>query len=254
MTWLFAPSSSWTAVAAAASRGRSIIGSAAGANPERNPRIGGYSLERGALSGRASQTAAPRNRRNALSGFGTPAGHNFRAPNSLGRTRREAGRKAQKDLGGGGAGRAGPACAARAGPRRLGAHAAFPGENCRGAGLLARLQAVPAPGDVRAARPPAVYLGTPSRAARAARPTAIGRRRAILVERSSAARARSSAIPRAPRRIATASAGGAVFTGLGFDACSRPLDDDDGGLGGARPTGRSASTSAASTGPARSRT
>ncbi|HEX6602543.1 MAG TPA: glycoside hydrolase domain-containing protein [Solirubrobacterales bacterium] len=65
----------------------------------------------------------------------------------------------------------------------------------------------------------AVYLGTPS--PRQNCPAeAIGRRRAILVEPREAARA--SALPRAPRRIASASAGGAVFTGLGFDACTAP--------------------------------
>lgn len=67
----------------------------------------------------------------------------------------------------------------------------------------------------------AVYLGTPSSHQRCPA-EAIGRRRAILVEARGAARARASAIPRAPRRLATASAGGAIFTGLGFDACSTP--------------------------------
>jgi hypothetical protein len=67
----------------------------------------------------------------------------------------------------------------------------------------------------------AVYLGTPS--SRQSCPAgAIGRRRAILVEPAGAVRARSSAIPRGAQRVATASAGGAVFTGLGFDACSTP--------------------------------
>jgi hypothetical protein len=64
----------------------------------------------------------------------------------------------------------------------------------------------------------AVYLGTPSAQQRCPA-EAIGRRRAILVEPRSAARA--SALPLA-RRGATASAGGAVFTGLGFDACTAP--------------------------------
>jgi len=64
----------------------------------------------------------------------------------------------------------------------------------------------------------AVYLGTPS--ARQRCPAeAIGRRRAILIEPRSAARA--SALPWT-RRGATASTGGAVFTGLGFDACTAP--------------------------------
>lgn len=64
----------------------------------------------------------------------------------------------------------------------------------------------------------AVYLGTPSAQQRCPA-EAIGRRRAILVEPRSAARA--SALPFA-RRGATASAGGSIFTGLGFDACTAP--------------------------------
>ncbi|HEU4461715.1 MAG TPA: DUF1906 domain-containing protein [Solirubrobacterales bacterium] len=64
----------------------------------------------------------------------------------------------------------------------------------------------------------AVYLGAPSAQQRCPA-EAIGRRRAILVEPRSAARA--SALPFA-RRGATASAGGAIFTGLGFDACAAP--------------------------------
>ena len=64
----------------------------------------------------------------------------------------------------------------------------------------------------------AVYLGTPSAQQRCPA-EAIGRQRAILVEPRSAARA--SALPFA-RRGATASAAGAVFTGLGFDACTAP--------------------------------
>ncbi|MGD9735902.1 MAG: DUF1906 domain-containing protein [Solirubrobacterales bacterium] len=67
----------------------------------------------------------------------------------------------------------------------------------------------------------AVYLGTPSSNQRCPA-GAMGKRRAILVEGRGAARARSSAIRRAPRRIAGASASGAVFTGLGFDACAAP--------------------------------
>jgi Rv2525c-like, glycoside hydrolase-like domain len=63
----------------------------------------------------------------------------------------------------------------------------------------------------------AVYLGTPSSHQRCPA-AAIGRRRAILVEPEGAG---ASALPRAPRR-ARASAGGAVFTGLGFDACTAP--------------------------------
>jgi glycoside hydrolase-like protein len=65
----------------------------------------------------------------------------------------------------------------------------------------------------------AVYLGAPS--PRQSCPAgAIGRRQAILVEPRSADRA--SALPTPPQRIASASAGGSVFTGLGFDACSTP--------------------------------
>ena len=63
----------------------------------------------------------------------------------------------------------------------------------------------------------AVYLGTPS--SRQHCPAgAMGRRRAILVEPDAAG---ASALPSLARR-ATASAGGAVFTGLGFDACTAP--------------------------------
>ena len=63
----------------------------------------------------------------------------------------------------------------------------------------------------------AVYLGTPSSRQRCPA-GAIGRRRAILVEPRGAA---ASVLPPLARR-ATASAGGSVFTGLGFDACSAP--------------------------------
>jgi hypothetical protein len=62
-----------------------------------------------------------------------------------------------------------------------------------------------------------VYLGIPSAQQRCPA-EAIGRRRAILVE---PARAGAAALRTLPRR-ATASAGGSVFTGLGFDACSAP--------------------------------
>ncbi|HEU5063093.1 MAG TPA: DUF1906 domain-containing protein [Solirubrobacterales bacterium] len=65
----------------------------------------------------------------------------------------------------------------------------------------------------------AVYLGTPSAQQRCPA-EAIGRRRAILVEPEGGASA--SALPRAQRRVAAASAGGAVYTGLGFDACTAP--------------------------------
>jgi Domain of unknown function (DUF1906) len=63
----------------------------------------------------------------------------------------------------------------------------------------------------------AVYLGTPSAQQRCPA-TAIGRRRAILVEPRTAG---ASGLP-APARRATASAAGSVFTGLGFDACTAP--------------------------------
>ena len=64
----------------------------------------------------------------------------------------------------------------------------------------------------------AVYLGTPSAYQRCPADS-IGRRRALLFEPRS--RARASALPPAgASRVATASA--AVFTGLGFDACTAP--------------------------------
>ncbi|HYQ79324.1 MAG TPA: DUF1906 domain-containing protein [Solirubrobacterales bacterium] len=63
----------------------------------------------------------------------------------------------------------------------------------------------------------AVFLGSPSPQQRCPA-AAIGRRRAILVEPEAAG---ASALPPLARR-ATASAGGSVFTGLGFDACSAP--------------------------------
>ncbi|MDX6635967.1 MAG: hypothetical protein QOF06_2170 [Solirubrobacterales bacterium] len=63
----------------------------------------------------------------------------------------------------------------------------------------------------------AVYLGTPSSQQRCPA-EAIGRQRAILVEPQAAG---ASALPPLARR-ATASAGGSVFTGLGFDACTAP--------------------------------
>ncbi len=65
----------------------------------------------------------------------------------------------------------------------------------------------------------AVYLGRPAANQRC--PSGlIGRQRAILVEPSSPA----SGLPRAGASAAraTASAGGSVFTGLGFDACTAP--------------------------------
>ena len=68
----------------------------------------------------------------------------------------------------------------------------------------------------------AVYLGRPGANQRCPVEAAMGRRRAILVEGRDAARAGASALPVPQRRIATASAGGSVFTGLGFDACTAP--------------------------------
>jgi hypothetical protein len=65
----------------------------------------------------------------------------------------------------------------------------------------------------------AVYLGAPS-ANQSCPANAIGRRRAIVVE-PAAESTRASALPLG-RQQATASAGGSVFTGLGFDACSTP--------------------------------
>jgi Domain of unknown function (DUF1906) len=65
----------------------------------------------------------------------------------------------------------------------------------------------------------AVYLGTPSSQQRCPA-EAIGRRRAILVEPTAAAGA--SALPRTAPRATASAAGGAVFTGLGFDACAAP--------------------------------
>jgi hypothetical protein len=65
----------------------------------------------------------------------------------------------------------------------------------------------------------AVYLGTPAAEQRCPA-TVIGKRRAILVE--PAAPATGSASPRAATPQAGASAGGTVFTGLGFDACTAP--------------------------------
>jgi Domain of unknown function (DUF1906) len=64
----------------------------------------------------------------------------------------------------------------------------------------------------------AVYLGAPSSQQRCPA-EAMGRQRAILVEPNRGTSA--SALRAAPRR-ATSSAGGAVFTGLGFDACTAP--------------------------------
>jgi len=68
----------------------------------------------------------------------------------------------------------------------------------------------------------AVYLGTPGANQRCPAEAAIGRRRAILVEGAGAAAASRSALPIPARPLASASAGGSVFTGLGFDACTAP--------------------------------
>jgi hypothetical protein len=65
----------------------------------------------------------------------------------------------------------------------------------------------------------AVYLGSPSPNQHCPA-GAIGRRRAIVVD-PVAARARAGALS-LTRPRASASAGGSVFTGLGFDACSTP--------------------------------
>jgi Domain of unknown function (DUF1906) len=67
----------------------------------------------------------------------------------------------------------------------------------------------------------AVYLGTPATDQRCPA-DAIGRRRAILVEGDDGQRAGTSALPGPVRPLAGASAGGGVFTGLGFDACTAP--------------------------------
>jgi hypothetical protein len=67
----------------------------------------------------------------------------------------------------------------------------------------------------------AVYLGTPGANQRCPAEV-LGRRRAILVEPRSAARASRSTLPPPAPRIATKSAGSGVFTGLGFDACAAP--------------------------------
>jgi hypothetical protein len=66
----------------------------------------------------------------------------------------------------------------------------------------------------------AVYLGAPSPNQRCPA-DAIGRKRAIVVPPRGPT-AGSSALPEAARPLARASAAGAVFTGLGFDACSAP--------------------------------
>jgi hypothetical protein len=69
----------------------------------------------------------------------------------------------------------------------------------------------------------AVYLGAPAADQRCPA-AAMGRRRAILIDPGAGrtGRAAASALPAPSRRLAGASAGGGVFTGLGFDACSTP--------------------------------
>jgi hypothetical protein len=67
----------------------------------------------------------------------------------------------------------------------------------------------------------AVYLGTPAANQRCPAEV-LGRQRAILVEPRSAGRGSGSMLATPSRRIASASAGGSVFTGLGFDACTAP--------------------------------
>jgi hypothetical protein len=67
----------------------------------------------------------------------------------------------------------------------------------------------------------AVYLGSPAANQRCPADAAVGRRRAILIEPATAGASRSALpAPVSPRAGASASA--AVFTGLGFDACSAP--------------------------------
>jgi hypothetical protein len=65
----------------------------------------------------------------------------------------------------------------------------------------------------------AVYLGTPA-ANQSCPADAVGGRRAILVDPSAGADRAAASAASVPR--ARASAGGSVFTGLGFDACSAP--------------------------------
>jgi hypothetical protein len=67
----------------------------------------------------------------------------------------------------------------------------------------------------------AVYLGTPSPNQHCPA-NALGRRRAILVEPRPTAAASRAALPAPSQPTAGSSAGGSVFTGLGFDACTAP--------------------------------
>lgn len=74
----------------------------------------------------------------------------------------------------------------------------------------------------------AVYLGRPAADQRCPAAAAVGRQRAILIEPGRPGRADGSALRRAGASRArgsgkaTASAGGTIFTGLGFDACTAP--------------------------------
>lgn len=65
----------------------------------------------------------------------------------------------------------------------------------------------------------AVYLGTPA-ANQSCPADAVGARQAILVDPSAGADRAAASAASVPRALA--SAGGSVFTGLGFDACSAP--------------------------------
>lgn len=72
----------------------------------------------------------------------------------------------------------------------------------------------------------AVYLGSPAANMRCPAGAAMGRKRAILAAGRGAARAGASALPRPRRALATASAGGSIYTGLGFDACTAPSSQE----------------------------
>jgi Domain of unknown function (DUF1906) len=76
-----------------------------------------------------------------------------------------------------------------------------------------------------------VYLGTPSANQRCPVEAAIGRQHAIVVEGGSVAGAGASALPTPQRPLATTSAGGSVYTGLGFDACTAPSSSAMGAWG-----------------------
>ncbi len=66
----------------------------------------------------------------------------------------------------------------------------------------------------------AVYLGSPSANQRCPAGDAVGRRRAVLIDPNAGARQTAAGASSSPQ--AATSAGGSVFTGLGFDACSAP--------------------------------